>query len=212
MILIHTLSDEEMCHWEYILLCLNWNVKIYTYLTWDSLGTEVDLRLYKPALAVRGYWEELTTHLWGPKHLFWWPAPELSAVPAFRSLASGETQMAAQWWPYPSSSTSISSPQFLGQVLAALKEGLNKKSTAVRDTGVLAASFLLAFWVCSQCPAGFSPGSVPCRQRWAVHTGQHLSAEQFVFWYTPDWEFPFKIPPSSMEKDIGDLQVREYIN
>lgn len=62
--------------------------------------------------------------------------------------------MAAQWWPHPGSSTSIYSPQFLGQVLAALKEGLNKKSTAVRDTGVLAASF-------SACIQSVQP--VPCR-------------------------------------------------
>lgn len=214
MIWIHTLSDEEMCHWVYILLCLNWNVKMCTYLTWDSLGAEVELRLYKPELAVRGHWEELTPHLWGPKHLFSWPVPELSAVLAFRASQSGEVQMAAQWWPYPSFSTWISSPQLLEQVLAVLKEGLNKQSTAVRDTGVLAVTFsscilsVTSALQGSSLPALHSP--VPRQQRWAVHSG--LSAEQHILWYTSDWQFPFKIPPSCMGKDIENLQVREYFN
>lgn len=44
-------------------------------LTQDSLPTEVDLRHYKPTLAVWGHSEESATHLWGPKHLLSWPIP-----------------------------------------------------------------------------------------------------------------------------------------
>lgn len=153
------------------------------------------------------------SHLWHPEHLFSCPAPQLSAVPA--SAGRGEVQMVTQWWAISQLLHFNISPKLLGKILAALKERLDKKSTTVKDTGVLAVTFSactlsvqpVPWRVLSQlCPA-LSHGS-----RGEQCALNNISVLNSLYFDTPQTENCLAKYLPSYGKIFGNLQVQEFIN